>query len=419
MSINIKVAGAWKSAVPKVKVAGAWKDVSQAYVKVSGVWKELLSVLEVSRPVAFYSDYVSDSPTTQALAIQNEDGTDRLNFNITLLRSNNKPAYAMGKSFYRINETELMVVGYAMSEDKFAGLRATAFYKINTETGATIESRIYLTNDYDISFAVSNPLLTADGGLLLTVPLSPRSYILADYSDMNSTLTNYLFPGSAEEAFGADLTGTTLGAAVTFSTLNNERTEILRRTYPGKTQTHSLPLGGVQGVSSSIVDYTNQFIYYIEFNTDNASQNHILRKIRTSDLGLVESFTINIASGTNGSFIQANSSFIVVSRFVNDSTIIAFYIININDWSDFRLCNFSVPAGQAPWYLESISETHIVFLDFEKTSPITTSSENKRIYELNGTTSDPVLVDTGINLTLAAQNYDNTGIQFSRQGVAL
>jgi hypothetical protein len=40
MTQNVKVAGAWKTAVPRVKVAGAWKTVKYGWVKVAGVWRK-------------------------------------------------------------------------------------------------------------------------------------------------------------------------------------------------------------------------------------------------------------------------------------------------------------------------------------------------------------------------------------------
>jgi hypothetical protein len=39
MTQQVKVAGAWKTAVPRVKVAGSWKTVKGGWVKVAGVWR--------------------------------------------------------------------------------------------------------------------------------------------------------------------------------------------------------------------------------------------------------------------------------------------------------------------------------------------------------------------------------------------
>lgn len=63
MSLNIKVGGVWKSAIPKVKVSGAWREVQQAYVKVSGVWKSLLSRIYDISPL--FDNYVIHSVTEQ------------------------------------------------------------------------------------------------------------------------------------------------------------------------------------------------------------------------------------------------------------------------------------------------------------------------------------------------------------------
>ena len=40
MTQQVKVGGAWKTAVPRVKVGGAWKTVKGGYVKVAGVWRK-------------------------------------------------------------------------------------------------------------------------------------------------------------------------------------------------------------------------------------------------------------------------------------------------------------------------------------------------------------------------------------------
>ena len=39
MTQQVKVAGAWKTAVPRVRVGGTWRQVTGGWVKVAGVWR--------------------------------------------------------------------------------------------------------------------------------------------------------------------------------------------------------------------------------------------------------------------------------------------------------------------------------------------------------------------------------------------
>lgn len=46
MSLNVKVAGAWKDvSTAHVKVGGVWRAVADGWVKVAGVWKQVYSSL--------------------------------------------------------------------------------------------------------------------------------------------------------------------------------------------------------------------------------------------------------------------------------------------------------------------------------------------------------------------------------------
>ena len=40
MTQQVKVAGAWRTAVPRVRVSGTWRTVQNGWVKVAGVWRK-------------------------------------------------------------------------------------------------------------------------------------------------------------------------------------------------------------------------------------------------------------------------------------------------------------------------------------------------------------------------------------------